>query len=99
MQSRDFKKTQSAFVHGFRYNVRLLSRFLKDKYEESPLTFRAVEKCPKHIAQSLLDRVNSNSGLWQQNGFLCDVVAVSEDENVRYIEELLLDYVHNPRTL
>ena len=96
MQARDFKKTQSGFVHGFRYNVRLLSRLLMAQYENVPLAHREIDSCPQAMAQAVLDRVNSNSGLWQQNGFLCDAIAFnSADSTVRYCEELATDYVHD----
>ena len=95
MQARDYKKTQSAFVHGFRYNVRLLSRFLMAEYENTPLQHREVEPCPRAIAQAMLDRINSNSGLWQQNGFLCDVVGINPEGSPRYFEELSCEYVRD----
>ncbi|MCA9217901.1 MAG: NAD(P)-binding domain-containing protein [Planctomycetales bacterium] len=94
MQSRDFKKTQSAFVHGFRYNVRLLSRLLQQKYEDVPLMPTTFDVCPMELARRTLHRVNTNSGLWQQNGFLCDVIAIDNDRSsARYFEELSCDYV------
>ena len=32
MQVRDFKKSTSGFIHGFRYGVRALHRMLERKY-------------------------------------------------------------------
>lgn len=96
MQARDFKKTQSGFVHGFRYNVRLLSRLLMAAQEDTPLENREIDACPQALAQAVLDRVNSNSGLWQQNGFLCDAIAFDSMESpIRYFEELAVDYVRD----
>ena len=34
MQVRDFKKSTSGFIHGFRYGVRALHRMLEQKYHE-----------------------------------------------------------------
>ena len=96
MHARDFKETQSGFVHGFRYNIRLLSRLLMAEYENTPLTNREVDLRPKAMAQAILDRVNSTSGLWQQNGFLCDVLAVNSGAlPARYFEELSSEYVRD----
>ncbi len=39
MQSRDFKKTQSAFIHGFRYNVKMLASVLERNHENVSLPF------------------------------------------------------------
>ncbi len=39
-QSRDFKKTTSGFIHGFRYNTRALYRMLEAKYHGQELAGR-----------------------------------------------------------
>ena len=94
MQMRDFKKKQSAFIHGFRYNVRTLSRLLLEKYQGRPVEYDTVPRSANALAQAVLDRINSNSGLWQQNGFLCDLLAVSDDgAEFNYYTELPFDYV------
>jgi thioredoxin reductase len=94
MQMRDFKKKQSAFIHGFRYNVRTLGRLLLEKYQDMPLEFATVPKCADSLAMAVIDRINSNSGLWQQNGFLCDLLAANDDgSEFQYYTELPSDYV------
>jgi thioredoxin reductase len=73
-QSRDFKKHTSAFIHGFRYGVRSLSRILARRYEGTPWPHRPVPAEPGALAAAVLDRVNRSSGLWQQYAFLCDLI-------------------------
>ena len=42
----------------------------------------------------MLERANHSSALWQQPGFLCDVVALDSGANgVEYLEELPVDFV------
>lgn len=91
-QSRDFKEFTSAFIHGFRYGVRALSRMLDQRYERTPWPGRPVPRDPAAIADALLARANRTSGLWQQFTFLADVVCLSAD-GARYLEEVPRDYL------
>lgn len=74
MQTLDFKRSQSAFIHGFRYNVRTLFHVLENEAHGVPLPADAIELDPKPLAAKLIARANSCSALWQQVGFMCDVV-------------------------
>ncbi len=92
MQYRDYKQYMSSFIHGFRYNIRALSRILEDRYHETPWPTRAVDLSSPEIAQALLARMNVSSALWQQPGFLADLVQLdSGPRHAEYIEELPLD--------
>ena len=42
--------------------------------------------------EAVIARVNRTSALWQQFGFLCDLI-VADGETARYYEELPVDYV------
>lgn len=95
MHMRDFKKTTSGFIHGFRYNVRTLARLLDARYHGRPLPSRPVEATVEGLMEAVLERVNGSSALWQQFGFLCDVVVVPEEGSAEYFEELPVDYVHD----
>ncbi len=93
-QMRDFKKTTSGFIHGFRYNVRALWHILERKHHGVEWPSYAVAATPEAIAEAFLERINKSSGLWQQFGFLCDLIVVSKDgTEARYYEELPVDYV------
>lgn len=88
-QMRDFKKTNSAFVHGFRYNTRALFRILEEVYEGCPWPVTQVSRTPQALANAALDRVNRSSALWQQFGFLCDVLAVPQNGGDALLYEAL----------
>jgi len=93
-QMRDFKKQMSGFVHGFRYNVRTLSRMLEQRFHGVQYPERAVNLSPNVISEQILARINRSSGLWQQPGFLCDTIVVDRQRGTaRYVEELSLDSV------
>lgn len=102
-QSLDYGKTNSAFIHGFRYNVRVLSRFLEAKNHGEELRAEALSFEPDAIADRLLERVNSASELWQQQSFLTDVVLLDGPRSpailcgmpVNYVRERFLDPGHH----
>jgi thioredoxin reductase len=91
-QSRDFKHYTSAFIHGFRYGARALQRILDRRYEGMGWPERRLPAEPGPLADAALARVNRSSALWQQYGFLCDVIALDGD-TARYCEEVPVDHV------
>jgi thioredoxin reductase len=92
---RDYRKTTSGFIHGFRYNARALVRILEARYHGRALPRRAVEPTVDGVLEAVLARVNRSSALWQQFGFLGDVVVVPGEGDAEYFEELPVDYVHD----
>ncbi len=96
MQPRDWKKAATAFIHGFRYNVRTLHRVLESREHGQAWPYRSVPANPEALTQAMLDRVNVSSGLWQQFGYLCDLVVVPEGGGeARYYEEIPHDMVED----
>jgi thioredoxin reductase len=97
MQARDFKKATSGFIHGFRYNVRSLFRMLEKKHHQHEwLASRQIEPTPEGLLEATLTRINRSSALWQQFGFLHDVIVVDEGwARATYYEEMPLAYVHD----
>jgi thioredoxin reductase len=79
MQQRDFKRSTSGFIHGFRYGVRALYRILEQRHHDRPWPYRPIELTPAALTAAVLDRVNRTSALWQQFGVLGDVLLVSPD--------------------
>lgn len=96
MQARDFKKKQSAFIHGFRYNVRALHRMLAATYEGEALDYTELPLEAEAIAEHMLNRINGDSALWQQTGFLGDLMIIDPDRcSARYYNELPVDFMHD----
>ena len=91
MQVRDFKRSTGGFIHGFRYGIRALHRILERKYHGAAWPHRILPADPALLADAVLARVNRTSALWQQFGFLCDLVVTGDE--ARYYEELPVDYV------
>lgn len=96
MHMRDYKKKQSGFIHGFRYNIKALHEILESKYYQEPLPCQLVTTNPESLTKAILDRVNVTSALWQQTGFLCDVLVLpKEGKEAKYYTDLPTDYVHD----
>lgn len=94
MQACDYKKTMSGFIHGFRHNVRALSWILEERYEQQVWPHATFPATQDEVVSQIIDRVNRGAGIFQQPGFLCDVLVVDEQEGVgRYFEEVRLDHV------
>ncbi|MDF5716895.1 MAG: NAD(P)-binding domain-containing protein [Rhizonema sp. NSF051] len=96
MHMRDYKKKQSGFIHGFRYNIRALHHMLERKYHNQELPYQLIDSTPESLTEAIIKRVNLSSGLWQQTGFLCDTIVISKDGKAAwYYEDMPIDYVHN----
>ncbi|MFG1807535.1 NAD(P)-binding domain-containing protein [Streptomyces sp. NPDC049040] len=93
-QVRDFKRSTSGFIHGFRYGVRALHRMLEQRYHDRDWPSQDVAGSPEAVADAILARVNRSSGLWQMFAFLADTVALGADGSVRYYPEVPLDHLH-----
>src|SRR5215468_1903215 len=93
MQVRDYKKSTSGFIHGFRYGIRALYHMLERKYHSASWPSRFLPEDPDELMEVVIARVNRTSGLWQLFGFLCDLIVVSP-QGAEYYEELPVDYVH-----
>ncbi|GIE91481.1 NAD(P)-binding domain-containing protein [Actinoplanes regularis] len=90
-QVRDFKKSTSGFIHGFRYAVRALHKILERTYEQTPWPAEKLDAAPEAVTDAIIARVNRTSALWQQFGFLADVVTVAATR-ARYHDEVPVDW-------
>lgn len=94
MHMRDYRKSFSGFIHGFRYNVELLDRLLEHRHQDAPLEFAPVEPEGDALAAVVLDRVNRASSMFQQPGYMADVYVVPDDGGpLRHYRDLTTDYL------
>ncbi|PSL55926.1 thioredoxin reductase [Saccharothrix carnea] len=91
-QARDFKKSTSGFIHGFRYGVRALHRILEHRYHGVPWPTRDLAR--DAVTDTVIERVNRTSALWQLFAFLADAVLIGSDGTLRYAEEVPLAHLH-----
>lgn len=95
MQVRDYKKTSSAFIHGFRYNVRALHRILESRNHGRSWPCSELGSLYDDAISRIIERLNRSSALWLQFGFFADVIVEPRDDTPgRYYEDVPVDYVH-----
>jgi thioredoxin reductase len=93
MQMRDYKKSTSGFIHGFRYNVEAFAKLVAEKHHDTPWPFTEHPSDPEVLSSRILSRVNGSSALWQQQSFLSDVLTFQPDSTVRYYEGMPVAYL------
>lgn len=95
-QSRDYRKSTSGFIHGFRYNLCALHQILERKYYGREWSNRTIVATPQGFTEAVIQNVNRTSALWQQFGFFCDMIVVSAyGQQAHYFEALPVDFVHD----
>ncbi|MGI8646938.1 MAG: NAD(P)-binding domain-containing protein [Mycobacteriales bacterium] len=88
--SRDYRKTMSGFIHGFRYNARFLARLLISNGRLSP--DQALSADAKKLAEWALDRINTSDAIYLQPGYYADV-AIEDGECMNAYLGVPLDWV------
>jgi thioredoxin reductase len=92
MQARDYQRAFSAFIHGFRYNIEALVHLLRERYHGVQRPWRPIALTVDAYLNVLMQRMNSASSLFQQPGFLADIIRIDEGQ-ARYFESLPIDLV------
>lgn len=93
-QARDFKKSTSGFIHGFRYNTRALFRMLEKKHHAKPWPAEEVEPTLDGVLRAMIERINRTSAMWQQFGFLHDLIVMPENGGpAKHYHEMPLAYI------
>jgi len=95
MQARD-RRSASAFIQGFRYNIRTLFHILEERCYGVPLPskeFRLNDLAS--ISDYIVRRLSVVSALYPMNSVLCDVVVVDREKGTLAIYfELPVEYAY-----
>ncbi len=92
-QARDLRHASSAFIDGFRYNLRTFTALLCERYSGHSLPYQDVSADADALTTLVIDRVNWSSALWTQFEYLCDVLVVDEATGqARHYTDLPEDY-------
>jgi thioredoxin reductase len=93
MHSRDFRKTMSGFIHGFRYNVKALSQILECRNKDEAWPSYEIPLNASDITDHVIRRINKSSAMFLQPAFFCDVLTISKkDGQARYYDDMPVDY-------
>lgn len=80
MQCRDFKKTMSGFVHGFRHNVKCLAEFVAGRVTGQPYPHGTAPLDRPALGGLLIERISTASGMFLQPSFLGDAIVLDGPE-------------------
>lgn len=96
MQVRDYQKTHSNVIHGFRSNIKALSAFLEQKYHGKALPYYSLSLNSVEIADQIIESVSTSAGIFLQQGFLGDLLIIDQAQsNACYYQGLPVDYIHD----
>ncbi|CAM3406117.1 NAD(P)-binding domain-containing protein [Stackebrandtia soli] len=98
MQARDYKKSFSGFIHGFRYNIRFLSELLRERYHGEPRAVDVIECDPKTLADAIVDRADNASSMFQLPAFMSDVYVLDGADGIERHRDTTVAYAldHEP---
>ncbi len=80
MQSLDFKKTMSGFVHGFRHNIAALTTFIANRAQGGSYPTDRVDLDLAALEFEIRERISLSAAIFLQPGFLCDVIRLDGPE-------------------
>jgi thioredoxin reductase len=93
MHERDYKKHTSGFIHGWRYNCRILVKQMLKKHNIMDWPYKAIEYNPDALVDAVIKRVNQSSAMWQQFGYIGDIILVDDkNKTVKYMEEFTTNH-------
>jgi len=87
---RDAKRSSGGFIHGFRYVVRVLFRYLEYTRHSVDWPGKTVSMTSKNVASLLLHRAKTSSAIYQMFGELGDAVLLNYPKKgmATYLEEV-----------
>lgn len=92
-QQRDYKRYMSGFIHGFRYNVKALAHHLLESFHGVAWPTTELTYSARGLAKGLLAEMNQGSAIWQQPGFLCNLIVIDpEERKARLLAAMSTDY-------
>ncbi|MCV3270475.1 NAD(P)-binding domain-containing protein [Roseobacter sinensis] len=99
MQSRDYRKTMSGFVHGFRHNVKCLAEFVAGRVQGTPYPNTQTPLDAETLTTAIIERISTCSGMFLQPGFLCDVIEVAGPQPGRSFHDVPVAWVQETDTV
>lgn len=89
------RKSASGFIHGYRYNIRVLSRLIEERYEGIPYPKTIMDSFDwDSLEDYVYQRVSITAALFQLFGTLCDAIVVAADGSVTILQELPIAQVN-----
>ena len=91
--SRDYRKTMSGFVHGFRHNVACLAEFIAGRVQGGEYPSATLDLNTQTITKQIIDRISLSAGLFLQPGFLGDAIVLSGKNKGQVFQDVPVDWI------
>jgi hypothetical protein len=94
MHMRDYRRSFSGFIHGFRYNIKAFVALLRERYAGVAIPYGELPARVDDIVAALMRRIDRNSGLFQLPGFVADLIVHTRGDNAaaKHFVDLPLDH-------
>lgn len=93
--SRDYRKTMSGFVHGFRHNITCLADFIASRVQGIDHPSRAIDLSRASLTATIINRISLSAGLFLQPGFLGDMIVLSGNHKGQIFHEVPVDWAQD----
>jgi thioredoxin reductase len=93
MQARDFRKTMSAFIHGFRHNIVALDQILQARDGGPPWRLGGVvDGDPRALSDGVIARLSTSAAIMLQPGYMADLIGVDAHGVVHHWHDVPVDH-------
>jgi hypothetical protein len=79
MHGRDYRRGNNGFIHGFRYSIRALHRWMEQEHHQKLWPAKWGSDEPWALMGRTMRRLRTTSGLYQMFGVMCDVFLFGEN--------------------
>lgn len=95
MQSCDYKKTMSGFIHGFRHNVKCLAELIAVRVQGGAYPARQTVLAQPDLSEAIIERLSTASGIFLQPGFMADLIRLDGPEAGKTLQDIPVSWVQD----
>ncbi len=95
MQSCDYKKTMSGFIHGFRHNVKSLAELIRARVHGTAYPTVTTPLSAPELGDAIIDRISTASGIFLQPGFMADLILLDGPQAGTTYQDIPVSWMNN----
>ncbi len=95
MQSCDYKKTMSGFIHGFRHNVKSLAELITARVQGTDYPTVTTPLSEPELCDKIINRISTASGIFLQPGFMADVILLDGPQAGKTYQDMPVSWTKN----
>ncbi|WP_415254483.1 NAD(P)-binding domain-containing protein [Sulfitobacter sp.] len=95
MQSCDYKKTMSGFIHGFRHNVKSLADLIVARVQKTEYPTVSTPLSTSDLGDAVIHRISTASGIFLQPGFMADLILLDGPQAGKTYHDVPVSWTQN----